>query len=60
MVKFPVKKKDGFGDLPSLRIESEETDSMNPQNLWQVYAVGGFLVLRWLWARWQERKGRDE
>ncbi|XP_010553477.1 PREDICTED: uncharacterized protein LOC104823559 [Tarenaya hassleriana] len=26
--------------------------------LWQVYALGGFLVLRWVWARWNERKER--
>lgn len=25
----------------------------------QVYALGGFLVLKWIWARWQERR-RDQ
>lgn len=23
--------------------------------LFQVYALGGFLVLKWAWARWNER-----
>lgn len=26
----------------------------------QVYALGGFLVLRWIWARWKERRPKDE
>ncbi|KAL1199854.1 hypothetical protein V5N11_013109 [Cardamine amara subsp. amara] len=26
--------------------------------LWQVYALGGFLVLKWAWARWNERNER--
>ncbi|KAB5539029.1 hypothetical protein DKX38_016562 [Salix brachista] len=24
----------------------------------QVYALGGFIVLKWIWARWQERNER--
>lgn len=24
----------------------------------QVYAIGGFFVLRWAWARWNERRGK--
>lgn len=26
----------------------------------QVYALGGFLVLKWIWARWQERRDQKE
>jgi hypothetical protein len=25
-----------------------------------VYALGGFIVLKWIWARWQERNERDK
>ncbi|KAG2669353.1 hypothetical protein I3760_14G030700 [Carya illinoinensis] len=40
--------------------EAEESSAKtsNPVILWQVYALGGFLVLRWIWARWQERRGK--
>lgn len=40
-----------------LVVEAEESSAKtsNPVILWQVYALGGFLVLRWIWARWQER-----
>ncbi|KAB1225311.1 hypothetical protein CJ030_MR1G015631 [Morella rubra] len=41
-------------------IEAEESSAKtsNPVILWQVYALGGFLVVRWIWARWQERRAR--
>ncbi|TXG49375.1 hypothetical protein EZV62_025250 [Acer yangbiense] len=46
---------------PPLDFEAEEPAgrTSNPIVLWQVYALGGFLVLRWVWARWKERKERD-
>lgn len=30
--------------------------------VFQVYALGGFMVLKWMWARWRERNtgGRSE
>lgn len=28
--------------------------------LFQVYALGGFLVLKWAWARWNERNERSD
>ncbi|KAL5800411.1 hypothetical protein ACOSQ4_033295 [Xanthoceras sorbifolium] len=45
---------------PPLDFEAEEPAgrTSNPIVLWQVYALGGFLVLRWVWARWKERKER--
>ncbi|XXG63006.1 hypothetical protein AAC387_Pa05g1280 [Persea americana] len=56
-VTLPVSRQ----DYPSLKLEVEESDEdMNPRNMWQVYALGGFLVLRWIWARWRERKSRGE
>ncbi|KAH7680558.1 hypothetical protein IHE45_05G000700 [Dioscorea alata] len=48
---------------PLLKLQVEESsESMNPNNMWQVYALGGFMVLRWMWARWRERNtgGRSE
>ncbi|KAK9283166.1 hypothetical protein L1049_011398 [Liquidambar formosana] len=25
-----------------------------------VYALGGFIILRWVWARWRERRPKNE
>ncbi|OMO95454.1 hypothetical protein CCACVL1_05405 [Corchorus capsularis] len=43
---------------PPLEVEAEESvgRTSNPVILWQVYAVGGFFILKWIWARWKERK----
>ncbi|KAK9024063.1 hypothetical protein V6N11_004244 [Hibiscus sabdariffa] len=43
---------------PPLEFESEEClgRTSNPIVLWQVYAVGGIFLLKWIWARWKERK----
>ncbi|OAY38938.1 hypothetical protein MANES_10G054600v8 [Manihot esculenta] len=40
---------------PPLDIELEESSGKthNP-----VYALGGFIILKWVWARWKERKER--
>ncbi|XP_015170355.1 uncharacterized protein [Solanum tuberosum] len=52
VVKFPRQ------DLPSLKLETEGAEpNTNPIVLWQVYAIGGFFVLRWAWSRWNERRG---
>ncbi|KAM0939657.1 hypothetical protein DsansV1_C19g0155781 [Dioscorea sansibarensis] len=48
---------------PLLKLQVEESsEGMNPNNMWQVYALGGFMVLRWMWARRRERNagGRSE
>ncbi|XP_024030392.1 uncharacterized protein LOC21399850 [Morus notabilis] len=46
---------------PPVAVENEEANkTSNPIILWQVYALGGFMVMRWIWARWNERKGRKE
>ncbi|KAH7537015.1 hypothetical protein FEM48_Zijuj03G0047200 [Ziziphus jujuba var. spinosa] len=53
MVKFP---KAQLVAPPPVAVESEEHGkTSNP-----VYALGGFLVLRWIWARWNERKERKD
>lgn len=55
VVRFPVRKP----DVPSLKLENEEAEKdTNPIVLWQVYALGGFIILRWAWAKWQERKAK--
>ncbi|XP_031096255.1 uncharacterized protein LOC116000322 [Ipomoea triloba] len=53
VVKFPRQ------ELPSLKLEAQgpEADT-NPVVLWQVYAIGGYFILRWAWTRWNERRGK--
>ncbi|KAK9911760.1 hypothetical protein M0R45_035651 [Rubus argutus] len=48
--------------VPTVAVETEEpmTRTSNPIIVWQVYALGGFLVLKWIWARWQERRDEKE
>ncbi|CDO99845.1 unnamed protein product [Coffea canephora] len=48
--------------LPSVKLEADEVEerNTNPVVLWQVYAIGGLLVLRWAWTRWNERKERKK
>ncbi|KAF8403195.1 hypothetical protein HHK36_011294 [Tetracentron sinense] len=47
--------------IPPLKLEVEESaQGMSPGNMWQVYALGGFMILRWLWARWNERRAKDD
>ncbi|XVE99137.1 hypothetical protein REPUB_Repub03eG0171200 [Reevesia pubescens] len=43
---------------PPLEFEAEDTvgRTSNPIVIWQVYAIGGFFLLKWVWARWKERK----
>ncbi|KAF9591739.1 hypothetical protein IFM89_006085 [Coptis chinensis] len=52
-----VKVGDGRNkkEFPGLKLEGDE-GQQGGGNMWQVYALGGFLVGRWLWARWNERK----
>ncbi|KAG9443864.1 hypothetical protein H6P81_015204 [Aristolochia fimbriata] len=57
-VTFPSAK---FTEPPPLKLEVEESaEAMSPKNMWQIYALGGFMVLKWLWARWSEKRGRDQ
>ncbi|XP_039041954.1 uncharacterized protein LOC120180732 [Hibiscus syriacus] len=43
---------------PPLEFEAEERlgRTSNPIVLWQVYAIGGIFLLKWIWARWKEKK----
>ncbi|XP_038886165.1 uncharacterized protein LOC120076415 [Benincasa hispida] len=52
-VRFPK------AELPVASVEAEADVSgktSNPAVIWQVYALGGFLILSWAWARWKERR----
>ncbi|KAH7415765.1 hypothetical protein KP509_14G059600 [Ceratopteris richardii] len=40
----------------SISHSAEEPGDEGSKHLWQVYALGGFMVGRWIWARWRERK----
>ncbi|KAI7730049.1 hypothetical protein M8C21_020000 [Ambrosia artemisiifolia] len=42
-----------------LKVEAEEKDT-NPVFIWQVYAIGGFFILRWVLTRWNERKANKK
>ncbi|KAG7560561.1 hypothetical protein ISN45_Aa05g020790 [Arabidopsis thaliana x Arabidopsis arenosa] len=45
-----------------IKFEAEPSPgrTSNSVILWQVYALGGFLVLKWAWARWNERNERSD
>nr|XP_009404805.1 PREDICTED: uncharacterized protein LOC103988035 [Musa acuminata subsp. malaccensis] len=60
MVTFPdAARRRAQSFPPPLKLECEDsTEDMNPRNLWQVYALGGFMISKWIWARWRERNNR--
>nr|GEX24865.1 hypothetical protein CTI12_AA210430 [Tanacetum cinerariifolium] len=59
-VTFPDGRSKSSAATP-LKLESEDADrETNPLVLWQVYAVGGFFVLKWAWGRWNERRERKK
>ncbi|KAJ4890107.1 hypothetical protein Rs2_29855 [Raphanus sativus] len=45
-----------------LKVEAEPSSGTTSNSLviWQVYALGGFLVLKWAWARWNERNEKKK
>ncbi|XP_020107366.1 uncharacterized protein LOC109723420 [Ananas comosus] len=56
MVTFPDARRN-LNSIPPIKLEAEDAaDDATPHTMWQVYILGGFLVLRWVWARWKERK----
>lgn len=47
--------------IPPLKLEAEELEQdTNPVVLWQVYTIGGFFILKWAWARWNERRANKK
>ncbi|XP_023762673.1 uncharacterized protein LOC111911121 [Lactuca sativa] len=58
VVRFPDARTT---TVPPLKVEAEELEQdTNPVVLWQVYAIGGFFVLRWVLARWKERRANKK
>ncbi|KAM1175629.1 hypothetical protein ACFX19_028604 [Malus domestica] len=59
VVSFP---KAQVAAPPPVAVEYEEpiTKTSNPIIFWQLSALGGYLVLRWIWARWQERRDKKD
>ncbi|KAE9612173.1 hypothetical protein Lal_00022327 [Lupinus albus] len=49
---------------PPLETQPEPLESSNKTSnsliLWQVSALGVFFISRWVWARWNERKGQGK
>ncbi|KAK1396559.1 hypothetical protein POM88_006422 [Heracleum sosnowskyi] len=53
---FPNKQT-----VAPLKLEAEDLEkTTNPVVVWQVYAIGGFFVLKWAWARYNERRARKK
>ncbi|CAN0826160.1 hypothetical protein LINGRAPRIM_LOCUS2184 [Linum grandiflorum] len=53
-LKFTERKP---SPAPPLRLEVDEPS--NPLITYSVvYAMGGFIIVKWVWARWNERKER--
>ncbi|KAI3517171.1 hypothetical protein L1887_16381 [Cichorium endivia] len=58
VVRFPDART---ATVPPLKLEADEMEQdTNPVVLWQVYAIGGFFVLRWFLARWKERRANKK
>ncbi|KAH9609197.1 hypothetical protein KSS87_002233 [Heliosperma pusillum] len=43
VVRFPLVKH----DVPPIKIQGDD-----------VYALGGYIILKWAWGKWQERKAK--
>jgi len=65
---FPDAERQKARQPPPIKLEEEEgappppatEEEMAPRNLWQVYALGAFIVLRWAWAKWKENQDRND
>nr|XP_043638197.1 heavy metal-associated isoprenylated plant protein 7-like [Erigeron canadensis] len=53
-VKFPDNQTTSVAPVKLEPAEIEQ--DTNPAVLWQVYAIGGFFILKWVLARWKERR----
>ncbi|CAO1943203.1 unnamed protein product [Urochloa humidicola] len=65
---FPDAERQKARQPPPIKLEEDEgappppatEEDMAPRNLWQVYALGAFIVLRWAWAKWKENQDRED
>uniref|UniRef100_A0A7N0TR57 Uncharacterized protein n=1 Tax=Kalanchoe fedtschenkoi TaxID=63787 RepID=A0A7N0TR57_KALFE len=44
---------------PPLKIETEEA-AQSAVVVWQIYALGGYLLARWIWAKWKQKDNKDQ
>ncbi|XP_057446381.1 uncharacterized protein LOC130738425 [Lotus japonicus] len=61
LVRFP--KTQPVAPPSPLQAEADpesSTKTSNPFILWQVYALGGIIISKWIWARWNERHERGK
>ncbi|KAG2257768.1 hypothetical protein Bca52824_077062 [Brassica carinata] len=58
-VSFPYNPPKSTEPL-KLEAEPSSGSTSNSLVIWQVYALGGFLVLKWAWARWNERNATSD
>ncbi|EOA24913.1 hypothetical protein CARUB_v10018204mg [Capsella rubella] len=60
VVSFPYNPPKSAAEPLKVEVEPSSGRTSNSVILWQVYALGGFLVLKWAWARWNERNERSD
>ncbi|KAJ7568924.1 hypothetical protein O6H91_01G053200 [Diphasiastrum complanatum] len=53
-VRFPRSQP----QQPVLKVAIDSADDNSPNNFWQMYLLGGFMIARWAWLRWKERASR--
>eukprot|EP00246_Nothoceros_aenigmaticus_P004992 TRINITY_DN16797_c0_g1_i1.p1 TRINITY_DN16797_c0_g1~~TRINITY_DN16797_c0_g1_i1.p1 ORF type:complete len:105 (-),score=20.85 TRINITY_DN16797_c0_g1_i1:304-618(-) len=41
-----------------LELSTDDDRGSTPSRMWQVYALAGFMIGRWVWARVKERRVR--
>ncbi|KAK2403920.1 hypothetical protein P8452_09777 [Trifolium repens] len=57
VVTFP--KSQQVVVVPSPESDGQnKTKTTNPVIIYQAYAIGAYFLARWIWARWDEKKGR--
>ncbi|KAI3734653.1 hypothetical protein L6452_14127 [Arctium lappa] len=57
-VRFPEARTT---TVAPLKLEPEEVEQdTKPVVLWQVYAIGGFFILKWVLGRWNERRANKK
>nr|GEU30237.1 translation initiation factor IF-2 like [Tanacetum cinerariifolium] len=57
-----IRYPDASGvDVAQVKVESGEVQHVtNPAVMWQVYAIGGFFLLKWAVARWKEQRAKKK
>ncbi|PWA93169.1 hypothetical protein CTI12_AA073830 [Artemisia annua] len=62
-VRYPLDDSSTV-DVAPVKVESEpvgdHVTTTNPALMWQVYAIGGFFLLKWAVARWKEQRAKKK